>query len=49
LMQSPCLSFLSHTANSRWLSTSSKSLQTVNAEEGVDKRECSCTVDGNVN
>ena len=29
--------------------TSSKSLQTVNAGEGVEKRECSCTVGGNVN
>ena len=27
----------------------SKSLQTVNAGEGVEKRECSCTVGGNVN
>jgi len=25
-----------------------KSLQTINAGEGVEKRECSCTVDGNV-
>ena len=28
---------------------SSKSLQTINAGEGVEKRECSCTVGGNVN
>ena len=28
---------------------SSKSLQTVNAGEGVEKRERSCTVGGNVN
>ena len=27
----------------------SKSLQTENAGEGVEKRECSCTVGGNVN
>ena len=26
-----------------------KSLQTVNAGEGVEKRECSCTIGGNVN
>ena len=26
-----------------------KNLQTINAEEGVEKRECSCTVGGNVN
>ena len=26
-----------------------KSLQTVNAGEGVEKRECSCTVGGNIN
>ena len=30
-----------------WLS--SKSLKTINAGEGVEKRECSCTVGGNVN
>ena len=29
--------------------TSQKSLQTINAGEGVQKRECSCTVGGNVN
>ena len=29
--------------------TSSKSLQTINAGEGVEKREHSCTVGGNVN
>ena len=28
---------------------SSKNLQTINAEEGVEKREHSCTVGGNVN
>ena len=28
---------------------SSKCLQTINAREGVEKRECSCTVGGNVN
>ena len=28
---------------------SSKGLQTINAGEGVEKRECSCTVGGNVN
>ena len=28
---------------------SSKSLQTINAGEGVEKRECSCTVGRNVN
>ena len=28
---------------------SSKSLQTINAGEGVEKRECSCTFGGNVN
>ena len=32
---------------SEW--SSSKSLQTINAGEGVEKRECSCTVGGNVN
>ena len=26
-----------------------KSLQTINAGDGVEKRECSCTVGGNVN
>ena len=26
-----------------------KSLQTINAGKGVEKRECSCTVGGNVN
>ena len=26
-----------------------KSLQTINAGEGVEKRECSCTVGGNIN
>ena len=28
---------------------SSKSLQTINAGEGVEKKECSCTVDGSIN
>ena len=28
---------------------SSKNLQTTNAGEGVEERECSCTIDGNVN
>ena len=28
---------------------SSKSLQTINAREGVEKKECSCTVGGNLN
>ena len=28
---------------------SSKSLQIINAGEGVEKKECSCTVGGNVN
>ena len=32
---------------SKWLS--SKNLQTINAGEGVEKREPSCTVGGNVN
>ena len=32
---------------SEW--SSSKSLQKINAEEGVEKRECSCTIGGNVN
>ena len=32
---------------SKW--PSSKSLQTINAGEGVKKRECSCTVGGNIN
>ena len=33
----------------RYHLTQSKSLQTVNAGEGVEKREHSCTVGGNVN
>ena len=37
----------SHPLSSEW--TSSKNLQTINAGEGVEKRECSCTVGGNVN
>ena len=35
-----------HLTQSEW--PSSKSLQTINAGEGVEKRECSCTVGGNV-
>ena len=35
-----------HLIWSEW--PSSKSLQTINAGEGVEKRECSCTVGGNV-
>ena len=34
-------------SSSEWLS--SKSLQTINVGEGVEKREYSCTVGGNVN
>ena len=38
------------TMTSHWSEwPSSKSLQTVNAGEGVEKKECSCTLDGNVN
>ena len=37
--------FTSH--QSEW--PSSKSLQTINTGEGVEKRECSCIVGGNVN
>ena len=36
-----------HLTHSEWLS--SKNLQTINAGEGVEKREPSCTVGGNVN
>ena len=36
-----------HIHRSEW--PSSKSLQTINAGEGVEKRERSCTVDGNIN
>ena len=36
-----------HFHGSEW--PSSKSLQTVNAGEGVEKKECSCTVGGPVN
>ena len=40
-------------SHSRWIfcfgSTVLKSLQIINAEEGVEKREPSCTVGGNVN
>ena len=39
------MSITSH--QSEW--PSSKSLQTINAGEGVEKRERSCTVGGNVN
>ena len=39
------MSITSHQSN--W--PSSKSLQTINAEEGVEKREYSCTVGGNIN
>ena len=35
-----------HLTPSEW--PSSKSLQTINAGEGVEKRECSCTVGGNI-
>lgn len=38
---------LYHTAGSHWLS-SEKNLQTVNARDGIEKREPSCTVSGNV-
>ena len=34
-----------HLTPVRW--PSSKSLQTINAGEGMEKRECSCTVGGN--
>ena len=36
-----------HSHPSEW--SSSKSLQTISAGEGVEKRERSCTVGGNVN
>ena len=36
-----------HLTRSEW--PSSKNLQTINAGEGVEKREPSCTVGGNVN
>ena len=36
-----------HLTRSEW--PSSKNLQTINAAEGVEKRECSCTVGGNIN
>ena len=36
-----------HLTPSEW--PSSKNLQTINAGEGVEKREPSCTVSGNVN
>ena len=36
-----------HLPLSEW--PSSKSLQTVNAGEGVERKECSCSVGGNVN
>ena len=43
--QNPQWDITSH--GSEW--PSSKSLQTINAGEGVEKRENSCTVGGNVN
>ena len=45
-----CKSKLQWDITSGWSERpSSKSLQTINAGEGVEKRECSCTVGGNVN
>ena len=45
-----CKSKLQGDITSHWSEwPSSKSLQTINAGEGVEKRECSCTVGGNVN
>ena len=45
-----CTSKLQWGITSHWSEwSSSKNLQTINAGEGVEKRECSCTVDGNVN
>ena len=45
-----CKSKLQCDITSHWLEwPSSKSLQTINAGEGVEKKECSCTVGGNVN
>ena len=45
-----CTSRLQWDIISHWSEwPSSKSLQTINAEEGEDKRECFCTVGGNVN
>ena len=46
-LQSPSAQILEPTHLSEW--PSSKSLQTINAGEGVEKREHSCTVGGNVN
>ena len=45
-----CKSKLQWDITSHWTEwPSSKSLQTINAGEGVEKRKCSCTVGGNVN
>ena len=45
-----CKSKLQGDITSHWSEwPSSKSLQTINAGEGVEKRDCSCTVGGNVN
>jgi len=45
-----CKSKLQWDITSGWSERpSSKSLQTINAGESVEKRECSCTVGGNVN
>ena len=45
-----CKSKLQGDITSHWSEwPSSKNLQRINAGEGVEKRECSCTVGGNVN
>ena len=45
-----CKSKLQWGITSHWSEwPSSKCLETINAREGVEKRECPCTVDGNVN
>ena len=45
-----CKSKLQWDITSHWSEwPSSKCLETINAREGVEKRECPCTVDGNVN
>ena len=45
-----CKSKLQWNITSHWSEwPSSKSLQTINAGKGVEKRECSCTIGGNVN
>ena len=45
-----CKSKLQGDITSHWSEwPSSTSLQTINAGEGVEKRECFCTVGGNVN